>query len=910
MNLYRAVLPSLAGLLAVASVNCASTEPSGFPADSGNTDGGSPNHDGAAIADSVALPEDTGSPPGLDADARDSVLDGVTSNDTAANLDVSDDTAPTDTGRPRPPEPRIFSPAPPTLHRLTSDQYRATVQDLLGYGYDGPLEQDTSLHGFVSVAASALTISPLAAEQYEAAAWALATDLIGDTARRDAWLGCTPSPSEPSCLRTWATRFLRRAWRRPPTTAEVDQTTQLAERVGTDLRDPWQGVRAAIAFALQSPHFLFRVELAEPSAEHPGWNAYTDFEMASRLSYALWGTMPDNQLLDAAGRGELTELETLGTHVDRLLADPRADARLTGFFDEFIGLQRLDGVTKDAELYPEMTPTLRESMRREIAMLFEALALRGSGDFRQLLTTNMTFVDRELARVYGIPFTGDGVSQQELPSEDARGGILGRAAVLSLFSHATVNSPTFRGKFVRVSLLCQDISPPPAGTPISVPAPEEGVPTTLRDRLGMHLSNETCASCHSRMDPLGFPLENFGPIGEWRELDNGLPIDATGEVDGVFVDGAAALGAAVADHPDFGFCVTARLYRYGTGQLETLSELPLLEGLTTAFGEDSYSFPGLVRAIVTSDGFRYASAPIGARCEEDGETRGCSTSCGAGNEVCTDGYWSGCDASLPAVERCNGVDDDCDSEIDEALIESCDDATCGGGTRTCVAGEWGTCEGRAPQPEACNGLDDDCNGLVDDSVAVAPESVRYSTLVAAHPGCDGVAQFSGSECNAAIHRTCAARSCAASGFGPVRYTAGSAELVCLPATHAVVRDVPWGDLEAQHPPCNGVSEFLGPNCNAAINRWCRAQGLTTGFGPVERDASRAYVTCTPTAEVLNTTYTALSAFDGTCSRNGERIGSACNNAIDRFCADAGFASGFGPLENSEDVAVVACIPAL
>ncbi len=914
MSVTRAAVTTGMGVAVCCLIGCATVDPlSSDPMDGLPTD---------AATSAVDLDADTSGDSNLgsevdDASTSDAQTSGMPDADTSGVFEDSGAQPPTDAasapdtrdaGTPRPPGPRVFSPAPSTMHRLTSAQYRATVEDLLGVPFTGPLEQDTSLHGFIAVAASALTIPPLAAEQYEQAAWELATAVVNDTEGRRAWLGCEPSVDDTLCQRNWATRFLRRAWRRPPTADEVEQAVALSQRIGLDLRDPWQGVRAAVAMALQSPHFLFRVELTRPSEEHPGWYAYTDHEMASRLSYALWGTMPDDALLAAADAGELTELATLGTHVDRLLADPRADERLTGFFDEFIGLQRLDGITKDPTLYPQMTPALMASMRREIAMLFEALALRGSGDFRQLLTTNMTFVDRELARVYGLPFAGDGVTRLELPTEAERGGILGRAAVLSLFSHATVNSPTFRGKFVRVSLLCQDIPPPPPGTPISVPTPEEGVPTTLRDRLSMHLTSDTCASCHSRMDPLGFPLENFGPIGEWRDFDNGLPIDATGEVDGVFVDGAAALGAAVAAHPDFGFCVTARLYRYGTGQLESLAELPLLETLAAAFEDDSYSFPGLVRSIVLSDGFRFASAPVGESCAVDGASRSCSTDCGDGDEVCRDGYWSGCTAPLAGVEICNGVDDDCDGEIDESLIDACEDAACGAGTRTCVAGVWQGCEGPAPQMEICNGLDDDCNGAVDDDVAVAPQWVSYRDLVTAHPGCDGTSQSAGSECNAAIHRSCSAQSCASSGFGPVRYAGDSAEVVCLPAAQAVVREVSWSALQALHPPCDGVGEFMGSNCNAAINRWCAGQGMRTGYGPVERDATRAYVACTPAASVISTTYTALSAYDGTCSQFGERIGMACNRAIDAFCVEAGHAAGFGPLENSGDVAIIACIP--
>ena len=886
---------------------------SAAPADAGDEAPDAAVEDASPAPDSgrdTTDPEDSGTvpdaAPGDDAILPDVIADA--SNDAVVDTDagISPDGG-IDTWVD--PEPAPFVPAPSTLHRLSAQHVRNTLRDLLGVEYAGPLEQDTSLHGFVSVAGSSLTLTPLAVEQMEEAAWVVATGIVDDPARRLALVGCDIELDGEPCLRNWLTRFLRRAWRRPPTEPEVEGAVSLAVNIGTDLREPWQGVRAAIAFALQSPHFVFRVELAEPAADRPGWRRYTDFEMASRLSYALWGSMPDDALLDAADRGELTRLDTLNTHVERLLTDPRADDRLVGFFEEFIGLQRLAGVNKDPILFPQMTDGLRASMRREIAMLFEELALRGSGDFRRLFTTNLTYVDRELAAIYGLPFSGSGVQQAVLPDSQRRGGLLGRAAVLALFSHATVNSPTFRGKFVRMNLLCQDIPPPPPGVAISIPEPDEARPMTLRERLGAHLSSPSCASCHTAMDPLGFPLEHFNPLGMWQDTDNGLPIDPSGDVDGVPVSGADELGAAVAGHPRFGFCITTRLYRYATGQLEGRNEVPLLESLSDVFGAESFSFPSLVRALVASDGFRYASAPLGERCDDLwGDTRACATACGAGTEVCGDEGWTGCSAPAPAVEVCNGVDDDCDGDIDEDLIRVCGDAVCGAGVSVCDGGVWSTCEGRAPRTEVCNSADDDCDGATDEDISVAPEWVSYLELGAAHELCDGFQERIGSACNAAVHRSCASRSCAATGFGPVEGGAADMQLVCVPDERVQVREVSWAQLIAQHPPCNGSSEFFGPNCNAAIHRWCGSQGLRTGWGPVERDATRAYVACAPDAVTVSTTYTVLSTHHGTCSRNGERIGPACNAAIHRFCRSQGYASGWGPVENFEDIAAVSCIP--
>ncbi|MCB9617813.1 MAG: DUF1592 domain-containing protein [Sandaracinus sp.] len=802
---------------------------------------------------------------------------------------------------PLPDEPLTFAPAAATLHRLTRSEYLASVADLFPEGAPLPtdLEVDTPLYGFTTVGGSELTISPRAAEQYEAAARQLAAYAFADATRRDAFLGCTIDAPGDACVRAFLGRFARRAWRRPLEPAELDALVTLAADLGTRLRDGNRGLELALGAVLQSPHFLFRVEIGEPDPEDTTRRRYTSLEMASRLSYFLWGTTPDDALLDAAERGDLVTETGLRAAVARLTADPRAAQSMGRFFGEHMALDRLDAVTKDPELYPQLTPSLLASMRAELETLFADHAL-GEGDVRDLFVTDRAYVDAELAAVYGVSAPGsEGLQPVSLPSESERGGLLGRAGFLTLWSHATLTSPTTRGRFVRMNLLCEDVPPPPPGVDTTLPH-GDGTPKTLRERLEIHRSNAACAGCHDRMDPIGFAFEHFGPLGEWRDTDEGLPIDTTTEMDGTPVANAAELGAVLAEDPRVAECLSRRLYRYATGHLEERGEEIVVRDLGDTLVDAEHRFLALMNALVTSDGFRYAATDPEAACTT-GSRRACSTACGAGEQVCVAGAWAVCDAPAARAEDCNGRDDDCDGSVDEALVRSCE-GTCGGGMQACAGGAWGACEEELV--ELCNGTDDDCDGTADEGLATHVAITSFTALSAVHAQCDGATQRRGVNCNSAVHRVCAATGCSTSGFGPVEAGPDEAHLGCVSGQTRVVS---YADLAAHHAPCNGTSEVMGPNCNAAISRWCGANGMTTGFGPVELPGDgTAHVTCVPTATRHSITYADLTPHHGSC-HSGTRIGPECDAAIHRWCRAMGAVSGFGPLENSGENLAVACV---
>jgi hypothetical protein len=361
-----------------------------------------------------------------------------------------------DAGMKPPREPPPFAPYEASLHRLTRTQYTNTVRDLLGdVAVPTDLEVDTSLHGFTTVGAAELTVSPRAAEQYEEAARNLAAQVFADRARATAFVGCAPADAEDPCVRDFIARFGRRAYRRPLASQEIDRWQDVARTVTGNLGDVWIALELTTAGLLQSPHFLFRVEIGEPDPSDPARRRYTGLELASRLSYFIWSSTPDDALLDAAAAGELDTPEGIRMHAGRLLADPRARTSLIQFFSEYFKLERLDGITKSNELFPQMSPTMGDSMRQEVLLLIDDIVFERDGDLRELLDSKTTFINSELARLYQHPgeIAETGFTRVTHPANSPRAGFLTSGAFLALNAHATVTSPTFRGRFIRQFLL-------------------------------------------------------------------------------------------------------------------------------------------------------------------------------------------------------------------------------------------------------------------------------------------------------------------------------------------------------------------------------------------------------------------------------------------------------------------------
>jgi len=496
------------------------------------------------------------------------------------------------------------------LRRLTVRQYANSVRALFGPAIDVPtdLEPDTVLHGMAAIGASRIALSARATEQFEAAARSIAAQVVADTERREALVGCDPA-TEASCTRGFVERFGLRAWRRPLTSEEVARYTELAGVATEALSDPWRGIEYAIAGLLQSPHFLYRVEIGAADPSTPGLRRFDGYELASRLSFWLWNTLPDEPLLEAAASGELGSTAGLVAQATRLLDDSRSEQGIETFFDEVLGLATLYDLPQLPDAFPQVSPTLGRAMRTQTLMTATQWTL-SDADLRDLFTTRSTFVDAELAALYGLEgVSGPEFVPVELPADQPRVGLLGHASILASNSHPTSTSPTRRGKFVREVLLCQAVPPPPPNVVTSLPEDAGDGPRTMREKLRVHAEDPACAACHASMDPIGLALEHFDGIGAFRTTDADQPIDASGELDGVAFEDARGLAAAVAAHPELATCVARHAYRYAQGHLEGKGEEALVQALGQRFASDGYRLRQLLLAIVSSEAFRIAADP-------------------------------------------------------------------------------------------------------------------------------------------------------------------------------------------------------------------------------------------------------------------------------------------------------------
>ncbi len=502
-----------------------------------------------------------------------------------------------------------LQPAPAQMRRLTQEQYLHVVRDLFGEDVVLPtgLEPDVRIDGLEQVGSHLATVSPRGVDQYQTAAEEIARQASAPE-RRGRWMRCEPSGmGDLACVEQSLRSVGRRAWRRPLTRGELEGLVALYQRASMALSDTSEGLTYALSALLQSPYFLYRIEVGAVGDD--GLRRHTDWEMAERLAFFFWDRGPDDALLDAAARGELTDPALYAGHVDRVLADPRTRGGVRAFFTDMLMLESLDDLEKDATVFEHFTAEVGVAAREETLSVIEHLVFDLDADYRELLTTRTTFLDRKLASIYGVPAPArEGFARYELPESSPRRGILGHVSVLAAQSHASSTSPTLRGIFIRKVLLCGSIPPPPVDVDTSIPEPTPGA-VTLRQRVARHLEDPSCAGCHRLMDPLGLGLENFDALGRWREEESGQPIDASGDVNGVPFGDATELAHTIAASPDYTACLARTAYRYATGHKEEPGEAVVLQSVSEAFQTEGFRVLPLLRAIALSDGFRLVSPP-------------------------------------------------------------------------------------------------------------------------------------------------------------------------------------------------------------------------------------------------------------------------------------------------------------
>ena len=493
-----------------------------------------------------------------------------------------------------------------TLRRLTLAQYRNSVRDLLGVEADvSKLSPLAPLNGLHAIAASALALPEKDIEVFETLADTLAAQVFSDMAARSKLVGCDGAQS--ACAEGFVASFGRRAFRRPLTDDERTRFLALL-RAGTQMTmDGWLGLRVVTSAFLQSPSFLYREELGAPDPADPARRVLTGFELASRLSFFVWNSTPDVALLDAAESGALATDTGLRAQADRLLASTRAAEAIEELFADYLQLDALDDLVKLPEVYPQATPTIAVAMKSETLRTLRTLLFERAGDFRDTFTSSTTFVNAELAQLYGLPRqSGTAFNEVTLPASGLRAGLLTQGSFLATHAHPGRTSPTRRGKFIRESMMCQSIPAPPPN--VNTTLPEMSSARSLREKLTAHRADPACAGCHTLMDPIGLGLEHFDGIGAYRERDNSVAIDASGELDGAAFKDARGLGSALAQSPAVASCFARTVLRYARGALEDPSETALVDGLSQQFAGAGYRMPELMLQIVTQPAFRSTGA--------------------------------------------------------------------------------------------------------------------------------------------------------------------------------------------------------------------------------------------------------------------------------------------------------------
>jgi len=493
------------------------------------------------------------------------------------------------------------------LRRLTRAQFHNALRDVFDTDVDvSELDADNwNLGDFATIGAATVVTSERGVEAYHAAVEGAVNAVFDSADRRAAFMGCTPGTmANDACVRGYVESMGRRAWRRPLEADEVTRVMSVATNAAMELGSGVEGARWATLALFSSPNFLYRPELGVRGAD--GSLRFSGYEMASRLAFLIWNSVPDTALLDDAESGALGTATGVRAAAERLLAQPAGRESVGAFAEEYMRLDRIATQAKDGALFPEYGPALQAAMARDMRDTWAAVAFDDRASVFELFTTPKVVVNAELAELYGVDATGldsNTFRTVSLPADGPRSGILAKAGFLSQFANQKEGSPTLRGKFLRSALMCETIPPPPPNVNTVLEDPPADMPMTKRQRLERHRTDPNCAGCHAMMDPLGLPFENFDAVGRYRTLDHGLPIDPSSDFDGAAVADARALGAVAASSSNVAQCLLRRYYAYALGYPERDVDGSVLNTLGVSFQDSGFKLRDLVLALVTHDVF-------------------------------------------------------------------------------------------------------------------------------------------------------------------------------------------------------------------------------------------------------------------------------------------------------------------
>jgi hypothetical protein len=507
------------------------------------------------------------------------------------------------------------SGGPVVVRRLTQEQYQTIIADIFGADIKigGRFEPDLRKSGLLAVGAGEVSVTPAGFEQYDSMARGAAAQIV-DERHRDMLVGCKPASAkaaDEACARSFYSAVGRLLYRRPLTDQELAGQLAVANAAATKLGNFYTGLAMGLTGMLEAPQFLFRREVAEADPDNTGQQRLNAFSKATRLSFFLWNTTPDDELLTAAEKGELNSSRGLAKQADRLMASPRLTAGARAFFNDMMAFDAFADLSKDTTIYPKFTNAVIADAQEQTLRTITDHLLAEKGDYRDLFTTRKTFMTPLLGTIYRVPVaTKEGWEAHEFAADDPRAGLLTQISFLSLHSTPGRSSPTIRGKALREVLLCQKVPDPPGNVNFNLVQDTKNPQfRTARARLSAHATQATCTGCHRLIDPMGLGLENFDSLGEYRAAENGSPIDASGELDGMKFTDAASLGKALHDNPTTPACLVSRVYAYAAGRPTAKGEADWLKYLNTSFAAGGYKLPDLMRRIVTSDAFYRITAP-------------------------------------------------------------------------------------------------------------------------------------------------------------------------------------------------------------------------------------------------------------------------------------------------------------
>ena len=493
----------------------------------------------------------------------------------------------------------VSGPGRVTMRRLNQTEYDNTVRDLLGTSQQPALifESDSQSAGFDNNG-DLLSLSPVRMDQYRQAAASLATEALAPP-RRATILTCDPTTGD-ACISAFVTSFGERAYRRPLAADEVASYLSLAATARTAGGTPDDVVSTILQAILVSPNFLFHVEL-DPNPTSATPHPLSTFELASRLSYMIYASMPDAALYASAKSGRLSDPSEIQAQLSRMLVDPKG-LFAQNFSEQWLGVRSVDTSQPDAVLFPTFNAALGQSMKQEVDLVFDEF-VRTNLPLDSLLTTTFTYVDDRLAMHYGMPSVGAAMTRVDLTSNPQRGGLLTMAALLTATSRGNRTSPVSRGRWTLSELLCSDPPPPPPD--VVIPSEDVIDASSARDFLAQHRQNATCAACHNLMDPIGLALENYDAIGAWRTMDHGEVIDASGNMpDGTKFNGAHELEQVVANDPRYQPCVAGAVLTYALGRTLRPADQTYVNALSRASGSTAVGLRDVLTRIVVSDPFQ------------------------------------------------------------------------------------------------------------------------------------------------------------------------------------------------------------------------------------------------------------------------------------------------------------------